>query len=162
MSDLQRKTMDPAIRQLLQVAEEDGVELAWDRWEAQQPQCGFGKLGLCCRICHNGPCRVDPFGEGAQLGVCGANADTIIARNLARMSAAGSAAHSDHGRDMALTLLAAAEGHAPDYKIKDTHKLLEVAELLGVSIKDCEFNDVAKNVALKALAQFGQQTDWNN
>jgi carbon-monoxide dehydrogenase catalytic subunit len=158
MSEMRRKTIDPAIQQLLKVAEEDGVELSWDRWDAQQPQCGFGKLGLCCRICHNGPCRVDPFGEGAQLGVCGATADTIIARNLARMSAAGSAAHSDHGRDMALTLLAAAEGHAPDYKIKDTRKLLEVAELLGVGVKDRGLMDIAKDVANKALAQFGQQT----
>jgi carbon-monoxide dehydrogenase catalytic subunit len=158
MSETQRKTIDPAIQQLLKVAEEDGVDLCWDRWDAQQPQCGFGKLGLCCRICHQGPCRIDPFGEGAQLGVCGANADTIIARNLARMSAAGSAAHSDHGRDMALTLLAAAEGHAPDYKIKDVRKLLEVAELLGVATKERETNDIAKDVANKALGQFGQQT----
>ncbi len=158
MSEFRSKTCDPAIQDLLGLAEEQGVELSWDRLEAQQPQCGFGQLGLCCRICHQGPCRIDPFGEGAQLGICGANADTIIARNLARMSAAGSAAHSDHGRDMALTLLAAAEGHAPDYKVKDVRKLIEVAELLGVGTKDRDLMDIAKDVALKALAQFGQQT----
>ena len=36
-----------------------------------------------------GPCRIDPFGEGPQVGVCGADADIIVARNLGRMIAAG-------------------------------------------------------------------------
>jgi len=157
MTDLQKKTIDPAIQKLLEIAEADGIELAWDRLEAQQPQCGFGRLGLCCRNCAQGPCRIDPFGEGPQLGVCGATADTIVARNFARMVAAGSAAHSDHGRDMALTLLAAAEGEAPDYQIRDVKKLLEVAQLLGVKTQGRETMEIAKEVAEKALAQFGQQ-----
>ena len=38
-----------------------------------------------------GPCRIDPFGEGPQLGACGADAHLIVARNLARAVAAGSA-----------------------------------------------------------------------
>ncbi|HOU23671.1 MAG TPA: anaerobic carbon-monoxide dehydrogenase catalytic subunit [Anaerolineae bacterium] len=158
MTDACRLSKDPAIQKLLSIAAEDGVELAWDRLEAQQPQCGFGKLGLCCRVCHQGPCRVDPFGEGPQRGVCGADAETIIARNFARMSAAGAAAHSDHGRDMALTLLAAAEGHAPNYELRDVRKLLSVAEYLDVPTKDREPIEIAKDVATKALAQFGQQT----
>ena len=67
----------------------------------QQPQCGFCELGLSCRICVMGPCRIDPFGDGPQRGVCGADADIMVARNLARMVAAGAASHSDHGRDLA-------------------------------------------------------------
>ena len=27
------------------------AQTAWDRFDAQQPQCGFGKLGICCRNC---------------------------------------------------------------------------------------------------------------
>ncbi len=158
MTEPQKRTCDPAVEQLLRIAREDGVQLAWDRWEAQQPQCGFGQLGLCCRNCNQGPCRIDPFGEGAQLGVCGANADTIVARHFARMCAVGASAHSDHGRGMALTLLAAAEGHAPDYTIKDPRKLLEVATLLSIPTKDREVKDIAKDVASRALAEFGQQT----
>ena len=42
-----------------------------------------------------GPRRIDPFGEGAQVGVCGANA-MPPARNLARKIAVGASAHSDH------------------------------------------------------------------
>jgi len=157
MADLREKTTDPAIRELLEKAHKEGIEVAWDRLKAQQPQCGFGRLGLCCRNCYQGPCRIDPFGEGPQRGVCGATADTIVARNFARMVAAGAAAHSDHGRDMALTLLAAAEGEAPDYRIRDEGKLLEVAEFLDVPTEGRETMEIARDVALKALAQVGNQ-----
>lgn len=91
---------DGASRSMVRRAAEQKIELVWDRYEAMQPQCGFGTLGICCRNCSMGPCRIDPFGKGPQEGVCGANADTIVARNLIRMIAGGAAAHSDHGRDI--------------------------------------------------------------
>ena len=75
-----------------------GLETAWDRYEAQLPQCGFGKSGLCCRHCNMGPCNIDPFGGEPKAGVCGADADTIVARGFLRTIAAGTSAHSDHGR----------------------------------------------------------------
>ena len=53
-------------RLMLAKAERDGVETVWDRFEAQQPACGFCETGLSCRICAMGPCRIDPFGEGPQ------------------------------------------------------------------------------------------------
>jgi carbon-monoxide dehydrogenase catalytic subunit len=53
---------------------------------------------------------VDPFGEGPQAGVCGADADIIVARNLCRMVAAGAASHSDHGRDLVEVLAGVADG----------------------------------------------------
>ncbi len=40
----------------------------WDRLAAQQPQCGYCALGLSCRNCAMGPCRIDPFGEGPPEG----------------------------------------------------------------------------------------------
>jgi carbon-monoxide dehydrogenase catalytic subunit len=98
---MRERSVDRATQEMLQRTKQERLETAWDRWEAQQPQCGFGQLGICCRICNMGPCRIDPFGKGPQRGVCGADADTIVARNLARMIAAGAAAHSDHGRDVA-------------------------------------------------------------
>jgi len=90
-----------------------------------------------------------------QRGVCGATKETVAARNFIRMIAAGAASHSDHGRDMALTLLAVAEGEAPDYEIRDEKKLLEVAHLLGIKTKNRETLEIAKSVAETALAQFG-------
>jgi carbon-monoxide dehydrogenase catalytic subunit len=89
---------------MLEIAHKRGIETVWDRLAKQQPQCGYCNLGTSCRICAMGPCRVDPFGDGPQKGVCGADADIIVARNLARMIAAGASAHSDHGRDILETL----------------------------------------------------------
>ena len=79
-------------------AQRDGAETMWDRRAAQKTQCGFGEAGVCCRICTMGPCRVSPVpGKGAERGICGANADTIVARNFARMCAAGTSAQIGQG-----------------------------------------------------------------
>ena len=98
-------------RLLLEKAHSDQVETVWDRYQAQLPQCGYCDLGLSCRNCVMGPCRVDPFGEGPQKGVCGADADIIVARNLGRMIAAGAASHSDHGRDLLEVLAQVGKGN---------------------------------------------------
>ncbi|MGM0787272.1 MAG: hypothetical protein ACQETG_06125, partial [Thermodesulfobacteriota bacterium] len=45
---------------LIKKMETDQVETVWDRHQAQQPQCGFCEMGLSCRICVMGPCRIDP------------------------------------------------------------------------------------------------------
>lgn len=97
MANVEKKSIDLASQEVLKKAQEENIKTAWDRLELQEPQCGFGQLGLCCTVCAMGPCRIDPFGEGAQVGVRGANADTIAARNLARKVAVGASAHSDHG-----------------------------------------------------------------
>ena len=53
--EVKTKSVDPASREILQLAADQGLETVWDRLEKQQPQCGFGELGLCCRICAMGP-----------------------------------------------------------------------------------------------------------
>ena len=58
-----------------------------------------------------------------------------MARNLLRMIAGGAAAHSDHGRDVAHTLLLMAEGKAKDYRVKDERKLRQLAEEYGVGVE---------------------------
>ncbi len=150
------KSIDRASQEMLKRAEEARLETAWDRLELQQPQCGFGQLGLCCRICNMGPCRIDPFARGPERGICGADADTIAARNLARMIAAGAAAHSDHGRDVAHALLLAASGES-DYRIKDPVKLREVARAYGIGLDGASDLEIARALAERALANFGQQ-----
>ncbi len=158
MAEKQRRSVDPATEQALELAAQREIETVWDRWQAMQPQCGFGALGICCRICTMGPCRIDPFGKGPAAGVCGATADTIAARNLARMIASGVAAHSDHGRDVAHTMLLMAKGEAKDYRIKHERKLREVAEYFGVAGAQTERpQELALAVAEAAYRQFGQQ-----
>ena len=127
-----QRSHDPASRKMIKKAEDENINIVWDRFDAMQPQCGFGELGICCRICNMGPCRIDPFGEGPQVGVCGASKDTIVARNLARMIVGGAAAHSDHGRDIAHALILAAKGEAHDYALKGTDKLKKLAKVYGV------------------------------
>ncbi|HLE27967.1 MAG TPA: anaerobic carbon-monoxide dehydrogenase catalytic subunit [Anaerolineales bacterium] len=152
-----QRSIDPAAQQMLIRAEELGLGTAFTRAEAMAA-CPIGignSAGICCKNCFMGPCRLTKEG---QVGVCGATVETIAARNLARAVAAGSAAHSDHGRDVAFTLLAAAEGQAQGYEIRDLTKLLVVARKFGVPTEKRTVEDIAKDVAHKAIAQFGQQT----
>jgi carbon-monoxide dehydrogenase catalytic subunit len=151
------KAIDQASLALIGKACEDGVDLSWDRFDKQQPQCGFGLMGLCCRHCSMGPCNINPFGDEPKTGVCGANADTIAARHFGRMTAAGTAAHSDHGRGVAQTFLAVAKGEIKDYQIKDEQKLLKLAMDFGIQIGDRSVKEIAIDVGEKALAMFGQQ-----
>jgi len=152
-----KKTIDKASWQVLEIMEKEGLENAWDRYEEMLPQCGFGILGLCCRNCSMGPCRIDPFGEGPQKGVCGATAEIIAARNLIRMIAAGAAAHSDHGRDIAHTLLLTAQAKTEGYEIKDEEKLLSLANELKIKINGRDKKEIALELAEKVFSEFGQQ-----
>jgi carbon-monoxide dehydrogenase catalytic subunit len=155
--DAKKRSSDKAAQKMIAQMAKSGQQNAWDRLDAQLPQCGFGKLGLCCRICTMGPCRIDPFGEGPQLGVCGADADTIVARNFLRAVAAGCSAHSDHGRGVAEVFLAAAKGEAPGYQLKDTLKLYKLAQEMGVqTTKDRSANEIAGDVGRIALDEFGK------
>jgi len=147
---------DKASQQMLQHMADCGFDGAWNRFEQQQPQCGFGKLGLCCRNCSMGPCRIDPFSEQPQVGICGANADTIAARNLLRMIASGAAAHSDHGRDIAHTFKMAVENEDCDYMIKDELKLREVAARYGITVEGRNTKEIASDLADTVLAEFGK------
>jgi hypothetical protein len=105
-----------------------------------------------------GPCRIDPFGEtGPKKGVCGATADTIVARGLVRMIAAGAAAHSDHGRDIAHTLLLTAQGKASGYEIKDEAKLHALAVEYGIATDGRAKEEIALDLAKAAYAEFGNQ-----
>lgn len=147
--DVRDRSIDPASQDMLDVCQRAGLETAWDRYEKQQPQCGFGELGLCCRNCNMGPCRIDPFGEGATKGVCGATADIIVARNLLRSIAAGAAAHSDHARDVAHTFREVVYGRASSYSIKDRSKMERLMEEYGVQ------TEIA--LADSIMAEFGKQ-----
>jgi carbon-monoxide dehydrogenase catalytic subunit len=153
-----KRSIDPASQAMLAHAEAQGLETAWDRYEAQLPQCGFGELGLCCRHCNMGPCRISPFDEeGPKAGVCGATADILVARGLLRAIAAGAAAHSDHGRDIAHTLLLTAEGKGGGYQIKDEAKLQALAAEYGIPADGRSKEEIALDLARACLAEFGQQ-----
>ncbi|NOR60688.1 MAG: anaerobic carbon-monoxide dehydrogenase catalytic subunit [Methanosarcinales archaeon] len=160
------KTIDKTAKPLIDKAKRDDVELVWDRFEKQGDKCNFGELGICCKNCNMGPCRlthpslpiylrVGPHAAKANKGVCGAGYDTLVARNLARAIAAGAAAHSDHSRDIAHTLLLTAENKASGYEIKDEGKLKALAAEFGIETTGKDKNVIAKELALAVLDEFG-------
>ncbi|HZW37028.1 MAG TPA: anaerobic carbon-monoxide dehydrogenase catalytic subunit [Candidatus Deferrimicrobiaceae bacterium] len=148
---------NPGDRELLRKAERENLPLGIDRLKAMMPQCGFGELGSCCVLCYLGPCRIDPFDNGPKLGVCGANADVIVARNFLRAAVGGASSHAGHARELALLLLEVAEGKAPGYRVRDEAKLLSVAGRLGIPTEGRPVPSVAGDVARKAIEDFGRQ-----
>ncbi len=154
---LSSKSVDPAVQGMIKKAGTEKIETVWDRYEQQKPQCGFGELGLCCRHCLQGPCRIDPFGGEPQRGICGATADTMVARGIDRAIAAGTAAHSGHAKHLAHTMKKMAEGEAGDYSIKDSEKLRSVAARLGIDAEGKEDRALAFEVAEAALADFHEK-----
>jgi carbon-monoxide dehydrogenase catalytic subunit len=144
---------------MLEVARKNGIETVWDRLEKQQPQCGYCNLGTSCRICAMGPCRVDPFGDGPQKGVCGADADIIVARNLARMIAAGASSHSDHGRDILETLHIVGEGKTDVYKITDSEKLKRLAAEYSIPTDGKSDREIAKALAWEMMEDYGMRRE---
>jgi len=148
-------SIDPAACQVLEYADAMGISTAFSRAKDTKPcPIGSGQSGICCKNCYMGPCRLTKEG---QVGVCGATIDTIAARNFARAVAAGAASHSDHGRDLAFTLQAAALGETQGYEIRDEAKLLAVAAKHKIPTKGRKVNEIALDVANKAISEFGQQ-----
>ena len=149
----EERTADPAAQEMLILADELGISTAFSRAD-DFAACNIGGAGMCCKICSMGPCRLTKEG---QTGVCGATIDTVQARNLTRAIAAGAAAHSDHGRGMAMTLKAVANGKTEGYVIRDVAKLRTLAATYGIPIEDRSPNEIANDLADLYLAQFGQQ-----
>ncbi len=134
---------DPAVKDMMLHMEQIGVDTAFDRFDKQQPQCSYGLSGTCCRICNMGPCRITPK---SPKGVCGADADLIVARNLLRGAAAGAAQHGIHGREMMLMLKWAAEGKM-DIPITDENKVRSAAAAFGIPTKHRQTKKIAIDLA---------------
>ena len=151
------KSVEPSSINLIFKAEKENIETVWDRAEAMQPQCGFGDTGACCRICWKGPCRVDPLGNGPKVGICGANIDTIVARNLLRSLAVGSCAHTEHARHIVHTLHELSTSDTVSaYKIRDKEKLISIAKRLNITTENKDIMQIAKEVSETSLNDFGR------
>nr|MDA3786793.1 carbon monoxide dehydrogenase [Deltaproteobacteria bacterium] len=132
------------------------VTTAYDRIQARgMAACLFGSKGTCCRNCNMGPCQIID-GVDDMIGVCGATADTVAARNFARTVAAGAAAHGDHAREMIKGFIETAKGNSP-HQIQDVEKLHALAKVFEVDTVDRDKNEIALELGEKALAEFGSQ-----
>lgn len=141
--DVLEQTPDPAVREMMLRMEQIGMDTTFDRFDKQQPQCGFGLSGTCCKVCNMGPCKITPK---APKGVCGADADLIAARNLLRGAAAGAAQHGMHAREVILMLKWAAEGRL-DLPIIGEYKVRQMAEAYGIPVKRRQLKNIAKDLA---------------
>lgn len=137
------QTPDPAVREMLLHMQELGIETTFDRFDQQQPQCTFGLAGICCRNCYMGPCRIT---KKCTKGVCGADADVIVARNMLRAVASGAAAHGARGRESMLALKKAAEGSI-DLPIEGEAKVRAVCQTYGIDTEGKTLEQLASEVA---------------
>ncbi len=128
-----------------------------DRAAKQGAQCRFGQLGLCCRICLQGPCRINPMGKDPTTGICGARDYTIVSRHIDRMIAAGAASHSAHGKEIAYVLNMVAKGETKDYKVLDKAKLEAIAKRLGIPASRSPAG-ITEAVSVAALEDYSRYT----
>ena len=90
MENIHIKTVDPLSQELLRSAAGRNLDLTWERYEKLQPRDGFLRVGLSCPYgCMQGPCRIDPFGRGADRGICGLDRDGMAAAFLLRLCVNG-------------------------------------------------------------------------
>ena len=136
-------TPDPAVREMILRQNQLGFDTTFDRFDKQQPQCGFGMAGICCKICNMGPCKIT---SKSPKGICGADADLIVARNLLRSAAAGVAQHGMHGREVILSLKWAAEGKL-DLPILGQQKIKDTARAFGIKTERRSIKKIASELA---------------
>ena len=142
--------MEAATNSLLENGKKVGADSWQQRVKNQTPHCGFGEAGTCCRICSRGPCRITPK---SPRGICGCDVHGIVARNYLRFTVGGTAAHSDHGREIMHTLhQTKADG---SYQVKDPEKLIRIAKEWGVETEGKDIYDLAHEMAEIGLLEYG-------
>ncbi|MDP2931442.1 MAG: anaerobic carbon-monoxide dehydrogenase catalytic subunit [Chloroflexota bacterium] len=164
MAEVVKKSIDQATIEMIAKAKTDECNIVFDRAETTKA-CPIGAEGSCCSMCAMGPCRVPlprgkeetPEDKKKRRGVCGATAETIAARNFVRKIAAGTAAHSDHGRRVVSAFLDLAKGKTPGYQIKDEQKLLQLALDMGIKIGDRSNEEIAIELGETLIREFGKQ-----
>lgn len=146
------QTHDPAVKDLLIYSSGKGIETPFDRFDKQKPHCTFGLAGICCKVCNMGPCRVTPK---SPRGVCGADADLIVSRNLLRSAAGGVSQHGMHAREVVLSLKWAAQGKL-NVPIIGIQKLIDVSKAFGLETSDKTVNELAIELADILLADLSR------
>ncbi|MCF8011795.1 MAG: anaerobic carbon-monoxide dehydrogenase catalytic subunit [Clostridiales bacterium] len=154
-----KRSVDPAALEMIDVVQEQGVETAFDRVKAQQPQCQFGYKGICCRFCMMGPCRIKSDEGPGSRGICGANAWTIVARSVGLMILTGCASHAQHGNHITHTMHMICDGEAPSYEIKDEEKVMKMCGKLGIDTTGKDKVALAREIADKAHEDFTRLKD---
>jgi carbon-monoxide dehydrogenase catalytic subunit len=149
------RTIDENAKPVLELTMREGIETVWDRYEMQQPSCKYCEAGISCSRCAMGPCRIIP--PNRIRGVCGADADLMVSRNLLDMIATGAAAHSDHGRDIVETLYLVGTGKTKDYAITDKEKLKRISQEFGIKTDGKKPDQLAAELGGAMLDEYGMK-----
>jgi carbon-monoxide dehydrogenase catalytic subunit len=155
-NSIRKQSACHATADMLDYASDCHYETAFSRALKIQP-CPIGAIGSCCKHCYMGPCRFNPANPDKSRGVCGADINTVAARNFARAIAGGTAAHSDHGREVVKTFIAASRKEVPGYEIKDEIKLKALAAEFGIKTETRTKEDIGQELGLKCLDEFSRQ-----
>jgi len=97
MKDVRKKSFDAATNEMLIKAHRSKTEVIWDRADAMQPQCGFGRMNICCSDCSEGPCRVNPFADVPQQTICGRTQADLVSGSFLKQAADGAVAFAGLG-----------------------------------------------------------------
>ncbi len=133
-----RRIIDDETEDLIKHTESMDINTSFE--VAKKTVCSLGSIGVCCRQCLMGPCMTRPEkldivnkSPSSQLrkGICGADVDTVVARNLLMMVGRGTAAHASHALHVASLLLKTAQNKT-SYAIKESKKLMSIAEKIKV------------------------------
>jgi hydroxylamine reductase (hybrid-cluster protein) len=92
MKEIRKKSIDAATNEMLIKAYRTKKEVIWDRADAAQPQCGFGRMNICCTDCYEGPCRANPFAVVPQRTICGRTQEELVSGHFLKQVSDGAAA----------------------------------------------------------------------
>ncbi|MDY2685727.1 MAG: anaerobic carbon-monoxide dehydrogenase catalytic subunit [Selenomonadaceae bacterium] len=152
--DVLDHTPDPAVREMMLRMEQIGVSTIFDRFDAQKPQCTFGLAGVCCKNCNMGPCKIT---AKSPKGVCGADANLIVSRNLLRSAAAGVAQHGAHAREILLSLKFIVEGRLR-LPLLGEKRIRAVCKAFGIETRGQSTKRLAGKLADVLLADLSRPT----
>jgi carbon-monoxide dehydrogenase catalytic subunit len=118
--------IDPITEKMKQRSKKLQIKTVWDRYKTNQIRSANAPNQATCLMCQQGPCV-----DVQDVGVCGANKDIIIAKNLVSETARGAAAHVGHARRVATILKGVGDGSVSHYSVKETEKLKNLAAGFG-------------------------------
>jgi carbon-monoxide dehydrogenase catalytic subunit len=127
-------------------------------------ECELGAIGVCCNLCNMGPCivRTSAFASLSQnenlswKGICGADADLIVSRNILRSILPGASANAIHVLRFANILKNISEGKS-QFTISDHRKLLEVSDVLKISKRE----NLAEKIAEISIRDITNSDEMN-
>jgi anaerobic carbon-monoxide dehydrogenase catalytic subunit len=151
-SEVIASTPNPASKQLIENISRDGSSTFLDRFAGQQPQCGFGLKGTCCRMCLWGPCRIS---EKNPRGICGKTQDEVVMGNHIRSLVAGLAAHARHGHEIYFTIKAVADGKL-SLRLAGEKRIIELARRLGIAEDGKKITELAGRIADILIEDLGR------